>query len=439
MFRIAIVGRPNVGKSTLFNRLTRSRKALVGNEPGITRDRIFQAVSWGDKQFEVIDTGGIVPDDRELIPEQVLKQAEVAIEEAGLILLLVDARVGLTPLDREVAVFLKSRSRPFLVVANKVDVDAVKQEIYQFYELGVDVVVPVSAEHNLGIDDLVMALLEYVPERDSTSHEDELRIAIIGRPNVGKSSIVNKILGKERVIVTNMPGTTRDAVDTVFTLEGQNYRLIDTAGIRRKGRTELMAEKLSVVMARKNLEQADVVILVIDAAEGATKLDAAIGGYAHEAGKSIIIAVNKWDLIEKDTHTAFAKEQDFRERMRFLEYAPMLFVSAKSGLRVFRLLEFAGVVHEQSQLRIPTPELNAYLLDQKTAAIIDREGRRKSRVKYVCQVGSAPPTFVLFLRGSQKLHFSTIRFLINRLREGYGFSGSPIRLIQRPSRSKGKA
>mgnify|MGYP001814628829 FL=1 len=433
MYRVAIVGRPNVGKSTLFNRLGRTRKALVGDEPGITRDRIFQVVEWVDKQFEVIDTGGIVPDDNELIPEKVLEQAELAIHDADLVLLMVDARAGVTPLDQEVAVMMKSSGKEFLVVANKVDVEALNPQTYQFYELGGVEVFPVSAEHRLGIDELVDHIVQQVPESESVTVEDELRIAIIGRPNVGKSSLVNRLLGKERVIVTDVPGTTRDSVDTHFSYQDHNYRLVDTAGIRRKGKTELMAEKLSVVMARKNIEQADVVLLLLDATEGATKLDAAIGGYAEEAGRPLIVVVNKWDLIEKDTHTQHQLEEEFRDRMKFLDYAPMVFASAKTGQRVYKLLEIAREARQGSLTKIPTGQLNRFLSEDAGPSARGRRRARKPRLKYGCQVGVAPPTIVLFLRGSQKLHFSVVRFLKNRLREKYGFFASPIRIIQRPS------
>lgn len=433
MYRVAIVGRPNVGKSTLFNRLSRTRKALVGDEPGITRDRMFEIVKWRGKQFELIDTGGIIPDDSELIPEKVLEQAEVAIADASLILLMVDARAGVTPLDLEVAALLKSRGKEFLVVANKVDVDAVEPEIYQFYRLGVELVYAVSAEHNLGVDDLMDEVLDRVPETEVLPDIDEIRVAIIGRPNVGKSSLINRILGKDRVIVTNVPGTTRDSVDTPFEYNGQNYRLIDTAGIRRKGKTELMAEKLSVVMARKNIEQADVVLLVIDAEEGATKLDATIGGYAHDAGRSLVILVNKWDLVEKDTHTVVKLEQDYRDRMRFLDYAPMIFVSAKSGQRVSKILDLAKTAYEGGLVKVTTGELNR-LLEETMRTTVRRKGEMKSPVKFGCQIGVNPPSFVLFLRGTEKLHFSTVRYLMNRLRERYHFFASPIRIIQRTAK-----
>lgn len=424
-----------MGKSTLFNKLGRTRKALVGDEPGITRDRLSQIVLWEGKQFELVDTGGIVPDETEAIPEQVFRQAEIAIEESDLVLLLVDVRASVTPLDQELSSLLKSKGKEFLLVVNKVDVDSLQADAYEFYRLGVENLFPVSAEHKLGIDDLADEITQRIPEGSEMIGEGEIRVAIVGRPNVGKSSILNRLLGRERVIVTDIPGTTRDSVDTVLSYQEQTYRLIDTAGIRRKGKTELKAEKLSVVMARKNIERSDIVLLVIDASEGATNLDATIGGYAHEAGKSMILVVNKWDLIEKDTFTSNSLESEFRMQMRFLDYAPMLFVSAKDGQRVFKTLQLAKEAYESRLQRIPTAELNDFLSRQRTPALTSWDNPKKSFLKYACQVSIAPPTFVLFTRGRRKLHFSTIRFISNRLREGYGFFATPLKVVQRSSRS----
>jgi GTP-binding protein len=431
MFRVAIVGRPNVGKSTLFNRLSRSRRALVGNEPGITRDWISRVVSWDDRRFELIDTGGIDPGRSEVIPRKVLEQAEIAIQGSDLILLMVDVRAGLVSLDEELASFLRGVGREFWVVANKVDHDRLSADAYQFSRLGASRIFSISAEHNLGIGDLLDEIVAGISPSEAAQREDEIRVAIVGRPNVGKSSLVNRILGRDRVIVSEVPGTTRDSVDTPFRYEGQNYRIIDTAGIRRKGKTKLMAEKLSVVMARKNIEQADVVLLVLDAEEGVTKLDATIGGYAQDAGSSVLVLVNKWDLVNKDTYTARSLEEAYRSQMRFLDYAPMFFVSAKTGQRVFKVLREAISAHAARYLKIPTPELNNFLLEMKGPALTAGEGRKKARVKYGCQVGVAPPVFVLFLRGGKRLHFSSLRFLSNRLRERYGFFATPLRFIQR--------
>ena len=440
MYKVAIVGRPNVGKSTLFNRMTRSRKALVGNEPGITRDRIYEVIEVDGKAFELVDTGGIVPDDQEIIPSMILDQARMAIGDSDLILLLVDTRSGMIPLDENLASLIKSSGKQVWLVPTKVDVPGVEDLVWEFSKLGLDQIFPVSAEHNRGVGDLMAAIAEKIPEDASQwisgDSDKEIRVAIVGRPNVGKSSLVNMILGQNRVIVSDIPGTTRDAVDTPFEFESKKFRIIDTAGIRRKGKTELHAEKLSVIMARKNIELADIVILVIDVTEGATHLDATIAGYAFEAGKSIIVAVNKWDLPEKETNTARNLELDFREKMKYLDFAPFVFVSAKSGKRVFDLLRIAAEAWTSRNTRVSTPELNQLILQIGGPNKVIRDDAMKSKVKYCCQVGVNPPTFVLFMRGAAKLHFSTVRFLINRLRENYDFFATPVRLIQRPSKKK---
>lgn len=431
MFRVAIVGRPNVGKSTLFNKLARSRKAIVGNEPGITRDRLYSTVDWDGKVFEVIDTGGIVPEDSERIPEQIFRQAEIALQEADLIVWVVDGREGVTPIDQTLNSLLRAGGKDFLLAVNKIDADGLESLAAQFYALGVEKLFPVSAEHSLGLDELLDEVLRRVPEGEPEEAESEIRVAVIGRPNMGKSSLVNRFLGEERVIVTEIPGTTRDAIDSVLVHQGRRYRLVDTAGIRRKGKTELMADKLSVVMARKSIQRADVVLLVIDAVEGAAKTDATIGGYADEAGKSLIIVVNKWDLVERDTHTAAKLEKEFRMRMRFLQYAPLVFVSAKTGLRVFKLLEHVDKAFEARRLRVPTGELNKFVETEVQPIVQSRHASRKFPVMYAAQVATSPPTFVFFTRTRDRLHYSTIRFLSNRLREKYGFYATPIRIVQR--------
>ncbi|HXK61815.1 MAG TPA: ribosome biogenesis GTPase Der [Acidobacteriota bacterium] len=440
MFRVAIVGRPNVGKSTLFNRLTQTRKAIVGNEPGITRDRLYEIARWDQKEFEVIDTGGMIPGESDIIPEQILEQARLAMTEADLILFVVDVRAGITPLDEALNSLIRSTGKDYLVVVNKVDTPRLEDDALQFYAFGVDSIYPISAEHKEGVSELLEDILVRVPEGTATEPApDEIRVAIIGRPNVGKSSLLNRFLGQERAIVTDIPGTTRDSVDSTITFDGQTYRLIDTAGIRRKGKTELMAEKLSVIMARKSLERADVALLLLDATEGATHLDATIGGCADEAGVSVVIVVNKWDLVERDTFTAQKLEEEFREKMRFLDYAPMAFVSAKTGLRVAKLLQHVRKAYEARSIRIPTAELNEYLGTEVQPSLLRGKGRQsRFPLKYAVQVGTAPPTVVVFVRGGEKLHFSTERFLINQLRERYEFYATPIRIVQRV-RSRAKA
>jgi GTP-binding protein len=432
---VVILGRPNVGKSTLFNRLTGSRRAIVGDEPGITRDRIYGRTRWNGREFKLVDTGGIIPDDAQLIPSNILRQARTALEEASLILLVVDARAGITPLDEELAELARSVHKPVFVAANKVDSARLEADALEFERWGFAAVFGVSAEHGNGLGDMLDAALDLLPAPEVREEaRREIRIAIVGRPNVGKSSLVNRLSGAERVIVSPIPGTTRDAVDTDLEFEGTHFRLIDTAGIRRKGKTELVAEKISVVMARRHLEQADVAILLIDAVEGPTALDATIGGYAHEAGASLIIAVNKWDAIEKDTHTMSAYERRVREMMKFADYAPVAFISAKTGQRVTQLLELAKQAHEERAKRISTSELNRFFerhLEQPRATT---RSKYPVRVLYLTQAGTRPPTFVVFTSSrtpKAKLHFSYERYLENRLREEFGFFGTPIRIKQR--------
>lgn len=433
MFRVAIVGRPNVGKSTLFNRLTRTRKAIVGDEPGITRDRMYQTAEWDSRVFELIDTGGMIPNEKDAIPEQILEQARVAMKEADLILFIVDVRDGITPLDQALNSLVRATGKDYLLVVNKVDSLRAEEGALEFYGLGVDAYWPISAEHKDGVSELIEEIVRRVPESETApAASQEVRVSIVGRPNVGKSSLLNRFVGEERAIVTDVPGTTRDAVDTLFTYKDRTYRLIDTAGIRRKGKTELMAEKMSVVMARKSLEHTDVALLVIDAVEGATALDATIGGYAHDAGASVILIVNKWDLVERDAYTSIEMEKEFRDRLKFLDYAPMIFVSAKTGQRVAKILDLIDQAQESRQTRVPTAELNEFLGTEVQTAMMSAAGREsKFPLKYASQVGVGPPSFVIFPRGGKKLHFSTIRFLTNQLRERYGFFATPIRIIQR--------
>ncbi len=431
MFTVAIVGRPNVGKSTLFNRLTRSRKAIVGNQPGITRDRLSETVNWDGKSFRVIDTGGVVPGEKEELPESVFRQAEIALEESDLVLMVVDGREGPTPVDESLHDLLRSGGKEFLLVVNKMDVPSVDDHAYAFHSLGIEEFFPVSAEHSRGFDELLEAILERVPEGEPEESDGEIRVAIIGRPNMGKSSLLNQLLGQERVIVSETPGTTRDSVDSVLETAGQRYRLVDTAGIRRKGKTSGMVEKLSMVMARRSIQRCDVVLLLIDATEGATRADATIGGYAHEAGKSLLLVVNKWDLIERDAFTAIRLEKEYRMKLKFLDYAPLVFVSARTGQRVFKLLEHVQRAYQARRLRVPTAELNQFLQREVQPRLQAASPRRKFPVVYGSQVAVDPPTFVLFTRSRQKMHFSVERFLVNRLRERYGFYATPLVVRQR--------
>lgn len=443
---VAIIGRPNVGKSTLFNRLTGSRKSIVGDEPGITRDRIYGDVEWKSKTFELVDTGGIVPDDDAVIPANIFKQAGFAIEKAQAIIWVVDARAGITPLDEEISVFLRNIGKPVFIAANKCESRKVEEEAAEFYGFGFDVT-PLSAEHGTSIGDLLDDLFDVLEFEDEAETEvsDEIKLAIIGRPNVGKSSLLNKILGEERTIVSPIAGTTRDAIDTHFALDGQKFLLIDTAGIRRKGKTTEMAEKLSVIMAKKALERADVAVLVIDAVEGVTHLDANIAGYAVDSGCSVIIAVNKWDAVEeKETNTIYEFERSLRRQMKFLDWAPMVAISALSGQRVTKVLPLVVKANEARNLRIPTSQLNKFFEDSiaqprgGTAPAPVKGGVSRLKVQYITQGGLRPPLFVLFTSGGNKagLHFSYLRYIENQLRGAFEFFATPIRLKERHKTKK---
>jgi GTP-binding protein len=450
---VAIVGRPNVGKSTLFNRLTGERRAIVGDEPGITRDRIYGESEWAGRVFKVVDTGGIVPDDDAVIPANILKQASAAIEEAQALIWVVDVRRGTTPLDEELARLLRGTGKRVIVAANKADAMRLEADAGEFFRFGFDEVVPVSAEHGDGVGDLLDAVvtgfeeLQGVEEDGEERGPRELRLAIVGRPNVGKSSLLNRLLGEERVIVSPVAGTTRDAVDTLLDVEGEKFRIIDTAGIRRKGKTDEMAEKLSVIMARKSLERADVALLVIDATEGVTALDATIAGYALDAGCSIIICVNKWDAVpDKETGTPAAFERELRDKMKFLDWAPVIFISALTGQRVERILPLALRAREARNRRIPTSQLNAFFERNVSqprgggAPAPVRGGVSRLHVQYMTQAGVRPPTFVVFTAGGRPgLHFSYERYLLNRLREEFDFFATPLRLIERHKKKSRKA
>jgi GTP-binding protein len=456
---VAVVGQPNVGKSTLFNRLIGQRRSIVGDEPGITRDRIYGEVEWAGSRFSIVDTGGIIPDDDAVIPANIFKQAGFAIDEAQAIVWVVDARLGLTPLDEELAKLLRATGKRVLVAANKSEAARVEAEAGEFYRFGFEEVFPVSAEQGIGLGELLDALVKdlkfetsdlnsesEISNLRSEISERELRLAIIGRPNVGKSSLLNRLIGEERVIVSPVPGTTRDAIDTLLTTPEQKFRLIDTAGIRRKGKTGEMAEKLSVVMAMKSLARADVAIVIIDAEEGPTALDAHIAGYAHDAGCSIIIACNKWDAVKnKETSTSMQFERKVREKMKFLEWAPVVMISALSGQRVENLLPLAVRANEARNRRIPTSQLNAFFeaaVSQPrggSAPAPVKGGLSRLHVQYMTQVAVRPPTFVLFTSGGKSgLHFSYVRYLQNRLREEFDFFATPLRIIEKHKKRRNK-
>ncbi len=446
---IVIVGRPNVGKSTLFNRLTGTRRSIVTNEPGITRDRIYGKANWEGKAFELVDTGGIVPEDKAGIPGEILRQASFAIKNATRVVQVVDGRVGPTPLDQELALLLRRAGKPPVIAVNKVDIPKQAEMAAQFYELG-DEIFPISAEHGFGVDVLLDAITEDMPRGEAEPAAPYVSLAIIGRPNVGKSTLLNQLVGAERSIVSDVPGTTRDAVDTVVERNGKDYRFLDTAGIRRKGKTKLIAEKLSVIMARQHLERADIALMVADAAQGVTSHDATIASYAEQSGRSVIIVMNKWDLALEAAEEKSAGErrrggkgdggnankliQDYeplvRARLKFLSYAPVVFLSAKTGERVERLYGLIDRVVDARHKRISTGELNRWLakvdLTRGTSP-----ASREVKIFYITQATTSPPTFVLFTNQLRPLHFSYQRFLENELRKEFDFIGTPIRFTQR--------
>ncbi|MGH9915880.1 MAG: ribosome biogenesis GTPase Der, partial [Pyrinomonadaceae bacterium] len=426
---VAIIGRPNVGKSTLFNRLVGERRSIVGDEPGITRDRIYGYVEWNDSKCSVVDTGGIVPDEDALIPANIFKQATQAIAEAEALIWVVDVRAGITPLDEDLARLIRQTGKRVIIACNKADTTRVELEAGSFYRFGFPSIHAISAEHGNGVAEMLNELFSGFDsdskselDEDDLEHLREIKLAIVGRPNVGKSSLLNKLANEDRVIVAPQAGTTRDAVDTTITRDGQIFRLIDTAGIRRKGKTFAMTEKLSVMMARRSLERADVAIVMVDATEGVVALDANIAGYAHEAGCSIILAVNKWDAVpEKKTGSVSEFTREVHDKMKFLEWAPVITLSALNGQRVDNLLVTARRAAEARKFRIPTSELNDFFeraiappRGGKVVAAV-KSGKARVRVQYVTQVGVRPPTFVLFTRGGKgELHFSYLRYLQNR-------------------------
>jgi GTPase len=435
---IAIVGRPNVGKSTLFNRLIGQRRSIVTDEPGITRDRIYGPMHWNGRAFEVVDTGGIVPGEESEIPQRIFEQAKVAIDEASLILFVLDGRTAITAPDHELARLLRKLHKPLFLVINKIDSSKQVADVADFHRFGFDKLFPISAEHGRGITELLdeVAIQIPVPEKTPDEEKAEIRVAIIGRPNVGKSTLLNRLVGEERSMVSPIAGTTRDAVDSVVQVDGSNIRFVDTAGIRRKGRTELKAEKLSVIMARRHLERSDVAILVIDGPEGVTALDSHIGGYAHEAGRSVIIVVNKWDIVEKSPSITADFEREIRDKLKFLSFAPIVFVSAKTGQRVQRIFGTIQEVYRSRFDRVPTRELNEFLRQE----VLVRGGLPSEvKIRYITQVKTDPPTFVLFSNKRHKLHFSFERFVENRIREKFPFTGTPIYIRQRVKSREQKA
>ena len=458
---LAIVGRPNVGKSTLFNRIVGSRRAIVGDEPGITRDRLYGDAEWRGRRIRIIDTGGILPEENDFIPSEIFRQARVAFDEAAAIVMVVDGRAELAGPDLELVRLLRKTGRPLFLAVNKADTEKQANIVDEFHRLGIKQMFPISAEHGRGIDDLLDAVFEILPPpkedaeetQEEASQTDEAtaevepvyetKVAIIGHPNVGKSTLLNCLTASDRAIVSPIPGTTRDAVDEIVERDGRRFRFIDTAGIRRKGKTHLMAEKLSVVMARKHLEGADIALLVIDATEGVSQLDAAIAGYAHESGRSMIIVVNKWDLVtggtlkpgrpskamrmreSKRPGDREAYEERLRYDLKFLTYAPIVFISARSGKGTEKIFPLLEQVATERRKRIPTSAMNRFIetVDFERAAV---PMRSRVKILYMTQASVAPPTFILFTNRAVKLHFSYQRFLENQIRHAFGFLGTPI-------------
>jgi len=459
-----------VGKSTLFNRIVGSRRAIVGDEPGITRDRLYGDAEWGGRRLRIVDTGGILPEDKELIPSEIYRQARVALEEAAAIVMVIDGRTELAGPDLELVRLLRKVNRPLFLAVNKVDSEKQSSLINNFHRLGVKQMFPISAEHGRGVDDLLDAVVSALPPEalateDTSGTEDtgedaepeaeasyETKVAIIGHPNVGKSTLLNCLTSSDRAIVSPIPGTTRDAVDEIVEHNGRRFRFIDTAGIRRKGKTHLMAEKLSVVMARKHLEGADIALLVIDATEGVSQLDASIAGYAHESGRSIIIIVNKWDLVisgkQKPSRPTKAErmreskrpgdrdayEERLRDELKFLNYAPIVFISAQTGKGTEKIFPLLEQVATERRKRVTTSQMNRFIerVDFERASV---PVRQRVKILYMTQAAVAPPTFVLFTNRAVKLHFSYQRFLENQIRQAFGFMGTPIWIKNRARNS----
>lgn len=420
---VVIVGRPNVGKSTLFNAILGNRRSIVGDEPGITRDRIYGEAVYRGKRFGLIDTGGIIPHDDALIPTQILRQAQVALDLACHIIFVIDGRTQITAADRELAQLLRPLNKPLTLVVNKIDTKGHENLVHEFYSLGLGEPLPVSAEHRLGLDELLERITDPFPQEtieveklEAEEKRRRIKVAIIGRPNVGKSTMLNALVGAERAIVSPVPGTTRDAVDETVQHGNTTYRFVDTAGIRRKGRTTEMTEKLSVIMARRNIRMANVVLLIVDATEGVVGSDATIAGYAHEEGRAVIIVVNKWDAAEGKSKRAF--EQSIRDQLKFLDYAPVVFASAKHGQGLRRIMFTIWSCFDAASKRVTTGELNRFVETLRFGSDI--------KIYYMTQASIRPPTFVVFTDKAAHMHFSIERALINRLRERFGFEGTPV-------------
>lgn len=435
---VAVVGRPNVGKSTLFNALAGENISIVKDTPGITRDRIYADVTWLDKSFTLIDTGGIEPDSRDVILSQMRAQAEIAMETADVIIFLVDVKQGLVDADAKVADMLRRSHKPVVLVVNKVDsVDKYIADVYEFYNLGIGDPHPVSAANRMGLGDMLEAVTALFDSSASEEQEDErTRVAIVGKPNVGKSSLINKLLGEERLIVSDIAGTTRDAVDTEVTYQGKEYVFIDTAGLRRKNKIREELEHFMIVRTVSAVERADIAVLVIDATEGVTEQDAKIAGIAHERGKAVIIVVNKWDALEKNDKTIYRMTEKIRDTLSFMPYAEILFVSAKTGQRLNKLFETIDIVSENHAMRVSTGVLNEIMAEAVAMQQPPSDKGKRLRLYYITQVAVKPPTFVIFVNDKELMHFSYTRYIENQIRETFGFKGTPLRFIIRERNEK---